>query len=259
MRSRASSRAYAAELAGARLGEAQLEGRRDLHDRHAPALRAWQEIERLRAEAEELVPEPLAARIGAQPGERLEGLRREADERARELADLRTELDAAQAASRLEERDGMLIEHAATIREAALGRARDEGERDQLGIERARAESQAARSDDLAQRVLGRPLRDADRAALETVQIADLQAAATRCENATRGATAPVMRVPASAIAAAVALFCALGALAIVFPGPRPVLARRGGGHRRDRRVPRLASAGELGRCAARWPCTRPA
>ena len=87
-----------ADLAGARLGEAQLEGRRDLHDRHAPALRAWQEIERLRSEAEELVPEPLAARIGAQPGERLEGLRREADERARELADLRTELDAAQVA-----------------------------------------------------------------------------------------------------------------------------------------------------------------
>ena len=97
-----------AELAGARLGEAQLEGRRDLHDRHAPALRAWQEIERLRSEAEELVPEPLAARIGAQPGERLEGLRREADERARELADLRAELDAAQAASQLEERDRVL-------------------------------------------------------------------------------------------------------------------------------------------------------
>ena len=214
-----------ADLAGARLGEAQLEGRRDLHDRHAPALRAWQEIERLRSEAEELVPEPLAARIGAQPGERLEGLRREADERARELADLRTELDAAQVASQLAERDRVLIEHAATIREAALGRARDEGERDQLGVERARAESQAARSDDLAQRVLGRPLRDADRAALETVQIADLQAAAARCENATRGATAAVMRVPASAIAGAVALFGVLAALAIAFPGPRPVLA----------------------------------
>ncbi len=56
------------ELAGARRGEAQLEGRRDLHDRHAPALRAWQELERLRDEAEELVPEALAARVGAQPG-----------------------------------------------------------------------------------------------------------------------------------------------------------------------------------------------
>ena len=73
--------------------------------------------------------------------------------------------------------------------------------------------------------MLGRPLRDADRAALETVQIADLQAAAARCENATRGATAPVMHVPASAIAGAVVLFCALAALAIAFPGPRPVLA----------------------------------
>ena len=108
----------------------------------------------------------------------------------RELADLRTELDAAQAASQLAERDRVLIEHAATIREAALGRARDEGERDQLGVERARAESQAARSDDLAQRVLGRPLRDADRAALETVQIADLQAAAARC--GTRRAAPPL-------------------------------------------------------------------
>src|SRR5204863_1336090 len=100
-----------AELEGARLGEAQLEGRRDLHDRHAPALRAWQEIERLRGEADELVPEPLAARIGPQPGARLEALRGEADERARELADLRSEIAAAQAASRLEERDGVLIEH----------------------------------------------------------------------------------------------------------------------------------------------------
>ena len=77
----------------------------------------------------------------------------------------------------------MLIEHAATIREAALARARDEGDREQLAVERARAESQAARSDDLAQRVLGRPLRDGRRAALETVQIADLQAAAARCED----------------------------------------------------------------------------
>ena len=212
------------ELASARRGEAQLEGRRDLHDRHAPALRAWQELERLRAEAEQLVPEPLAVRIGAEPGERLDSLRNEADERARELADLRSELEGARQASQLGERDRLLLEHAATIREAALGRARDEGEREQLGVERARAESQAARSDDLAQRVLGRPLRDADRAALETVQIADLQAAAARCESATRGATAPVMRVSVAAIAAAVALCVALGALAIALPGPRPVL-----------------------------------
>ena len=87
------------ELARARRGEAALEGRRDLHDRHAPALRAWQELERLRAEAEELVPEALAVRVGAQPGERLETLRGELDERRRELADLRTELEAAQLAS----------------------------------------------------------------------------------------------------------------------------------------------------------------
>ena len=43
---------------------------------------------------------PLAARVGAQPGERLEALRSELDERARELADLRAELEAAQLASR---------------------------------------------------------------------------------------------------------------------------------------------------------------
>ena len=70
-----------AELAAARRGEAQLDGRRDLHDRHAPALRAWQELERLRSEAEELVPEALAARVGAQAGERLEALRSELEER----------------------------------------------------------------------------------------------------------------------------------------------------------------------------------
>ena len=40
-----------ADLALARRSETKLDGRRDLHDRHAPALRAWQEIERLRAEA----------------------------------------------------------------------------------------------------------------------------------------------------------------------------------------------------------------
>ena len=88
-----SSRACA--RAGARSPrEAQLEGRRDLHDRHAPALRAWQELERLRVEAEELVPEALAARVGAQPGERLEALRGELDERRRELADTAAELEA---------------------------------------------------------------------------------------------------------------------------------------------------------------------
>jgi len=172
------------ELARARHEEAKLDGRRDLHDRHAPALRAWQELERLRSEAEELVPDALAARVGAQPGERIETLRNELDERRRELAGIRAELEAAQLASRLGERERSLIEHATTIREAALARARDEGDRDQLAVERARAEAQAARSDDLALRVLGHPLREVDRSALETVQIADLQAAATRCERA---------------------------------------------------------------------------
>ena len=38
-------------------------------------------------------------------------------------------------------REQVLIEHAATIREAALAHARDEGERGQLGIERTRAAS----------------------------------------------------------------------------------------------------------------------
>ena len=126
------------ELARARREEAKLDGRRDLHDRHAPALRAWQELERLRSEAEELVPEALAARVGAQPGERIETLRNELDERKRELAGIRAELEAAQLASRLGERERVLIEHAVTIRDAALARARDEGDRDQLAIERAR-------------------------------------------------------------------------------------------------------------------------
>ena len=112
------------ELALARRDEARLDGRRDLHDRHAPALRAWQELERLRAEAEELVPEALAARVGAQSGERIEALRGELDERGRELGDLRAELETAQVASQLGEREQVLIEHAATIREAALARAR---------------------------------------------------------------------------------------------------------------------------------------
>ena len=76
------------DLARARRGEAQLEGRRDLHDRHAPALRAWQELERLRSEAEAFVPEALAARVGAQPGDRLDGLRSELEERRREGAEL---------------------------------------------------------------------------------------------------------------------------------------------------------------------------
>jgi uncharacterized protein YhaN len=214
------------ELARARRDEAKLDGRRDLHDRHAPALRAWQELERLRSEAEELVPEALAARVGAQPGERIETLRNELDERKRELAGIRAELEAAQLASRLGERERVLIEHAGTIREAALARARDEGDRDQLAVERARAEAQASRSDDLALRVLGHPLREADRSALETVQIADLQAAATRCERAMPAASARVAHVPGGAVAAAAALCCVLAVLAAAAIGPRiPLLA----------------------------------
>jgi uncharacterized protein YhaN len=214
------------ELARARHEEARLDARRDLHDRHAPALRAWQELERLRSEAEELVPEALAARVGAQPGERIETLRSELDERKRELAGIRAELEAAQLASRLGERERALLEHATTIREAALARARDEGDRDQLAVERARAEAQAARSDDLSQRVLGHPLREADRSALETVQIADLQAAATRCERAMPAASARVAHVPGAAVAAAAALSCLLAVLAVAAIGPRiPLLA----------------------------------
>ena len=213
------------ELARARREEARLDARRDLHDRHAPALRAWQELERLRSEAEELVPEALAARVGAQPGERIETLRSELDERKRELAGIRAELEAAQLASRLGERERALIEHAATIREAALARARDEGDRDQLAVERTRAEAQAARSDDLALRVLGHPLREADRSALETVQIADLQAAATRCERSMPAASARVAHVPGGAVAAAAALCCLLVVLAAAAIGPRIALA----------------------------------
>jgi uncharacterized protein YhaN len=213
------------ELALARRQEARLDGRRDLHDRHAPVLRAWQELERLRAEAEELVPEPLAARVGAQPGERVEALRSELDERRRELAEIRAELEATQLAAQLNEREQVLIEYAATIREAALARARDEGERGQLAVERARAESQASRSDDLAARVLGHSLREADEAALETVGIADLQAAATRCERAMPAASARVAHVPGIAVAAAAALAGSLAAIAAAGIGPRVLLA----------------------------------
>ena len=213
------------ELARARRSEAQLEGRRDLHDRHAPALRAWQELERLRAEAEELVPDVLAARVGAQPAQRLEALRREVEERERELGDLRGELASARQAAQLGERERLLIEHAATVREAALAQARDAGERGQLGVERARAESQAARSDELASRVLGRPLGDGDGAALETVQLADLQAATTRCERAMPAASAPVAHVSAAAVGAALLLCVTLAGLAIAFAGARVPLA----------------------------------
>ncbi len=213
------------ELAGARRGEAQLEGRRDLHDRHAPALRAWQELERLRTEAEQLVPDALAARIGAQPGERLEALRREAEERERERIDLQGEVEAARQAAQVGEREQLLIAHAEMIREAALARARDEGERDQLSIERARAGSQASRSDDLAARVLGHPLGEADGAALETVQLADLQAATTRCERAMPAASASVAHVSATAVGAALLLCAGLAALAIAFAGARAPLA----------------------------------
>jgi uncharacterized protein YhaN len=214
-----------AALAGARRGEAQLEGRRDLHDRHAPALRAWQELERLRDEAEQLVPDALAARVGTEPGERLERLRREVDERGRELAGVRGELEQARLASQVGERDRLLLEYAATIREAALARARDEGEREQLGIERARAESHASRRDDLALRVLGHPLRGADEAALETVQVADLQAAAARCERAMPAASARVAHVPAAAVGGAAAICCILAGLAVVLAGLRLPLA----------------------------------
>jgi uncharacterized protein YhaN len=213
------------QLARARRDEARLDGRRDLHDRHAPALRAWQELERLRSEAEGLVPEPLAARVGAQPGERIETLRSELDERRRELGDIRVELEAAQLASRLGEREHVLIEHAAAIREAALARARDEGGREQLAIERTRAESHASRSDDLALRVLGHPLRQADETALEGVQIADLQAAATRCERAMPAASARVAHVPVAAAVAAAALCGMLALLAAAAIGPRVPLA----------------------------------
>src|SRR4029077_2270234 len=118
-----------------------------------------------------------------------------------------------------------LIEQAAIIREAALARARDEGERDQLTIERARAESQVTRSEELAQRVLGHPLRAADEAALETVQVADLQAATARCERSAPAASARVAHVPAAAVAATAVVALALVALAIALPGARVPLA----------------------------------
>ena len=112
-------------------------------------------------------------------------------------------------------------------------RARDEGERDQLGIERARA-----REPGRAQR---RPRRSAcsatrcataDEAALETVQVADLQAAATRCERSMPGARARASRtsrLPPS-VAAARALPSSSPRSPSRSPGGRasPLARRRG-------------------------------
>ena len=73
--------------------------------------------------------------------------------------------------------------------------------------------------------MLGHPLRTADEAALETVQVADLQAAATRCERSTQAASARVAHVPAVAVVAAAALCCALAVLAATAGGLRLPLA----------------------------------
>ena len=170
------------------------------------------------------MPEALSARAGSQPATASTACAESSTSAAASSPTSRPNWRR-RARRAIGERERAADEHAATIRDAALAQARDEGDRHQLGDRAGTRREPGGRSDDLARRVLGHPLRECDQAALETVQIADLQAAAGRCERAMPAASARVAHVPAVAVAVATALGAVLAILALVLPGIRPALA----------------------------------
>ena len=173
-----------ARLAEGRAKATEHERVRRRHERFAPVLRAQHEIERLRREADELVPIELCEQAGDDAASRIAQLREDLAMAIEECEQLDRELAIERGQAEECDRDRLLLGHAGTLHGLSALVERDRDDRRRLELETERATERAVAADDVAQRTLGRTLRGEDEPALGSVDSAALRAAIVRCERA---------------------------------------------------------------------------
>ncbi|MDX6376595.1 MAG: hypothetical protein QOE98_898 [Gaiellaceae bacterium] len=183
------------------------------HTELAPALAAWRDVERLKAEAAVILPRD--DDFPGDPADAVDRRRAEAADAERAATTARRQADQLQAIADVPEATRLLAARAAELRELAAEETGAADLRAAIGAAETAARARRAEADRRAEAVLGRPLEPADRAALDAVRTADLRAAVA-------AAAAPGRRTPA-AVAAIAGLACAV--LAVAGLGGRTVPA----------------------------------
>ena len=185
------------------------------HTDLAPALAAWRDVDRLRAEAAGML-----ARDDDFPGDPADAVdrrRAEAAEAERAATIAHRQADQLQALADVPDAVRLLAARATELRELA---AEEAGAADLRAAAGAAEAAERARLDDAGRRaeaVLGRPLQPGDRPALDAIRPADLRAAMA-------AAAVPLPRTP-SYLAAGAALVCAILAVAGVGGRTIPAIA----------------------------------
>lgn len=185
------------------------------HTDLAPALAAWRDVERLRAEAAAILPRD--DDFPGDPADAVDRRRAEAADAERAAVSARRQADQLQTVADVPEIARLLAARAAELRELAASEVGAADLRAAIGAAEASAHARRAETDRRAEAVLGRPLEAADRAALDAVHTADLRAAVA-------AAAAPRRRTPSS-VAASAGLACAVLAVAGVGGRTIPALA----------------------------------
>ena len=173
------------ELAGEREREEQLRrtasalvARLRRHTDLAPALAAWRDVERLRAEAAAILPRD--DDFPGDPADAVDRRRAEAADAERAATTARRQADQLQALADVPARGAACWPSArGELRELAAEESGAADLRAAIGAAEAALRARRAEVDRRAHAVLGRPLEPADRVALDTVRSADLRAAVT--------------------------------------------------------------------------------
>jgi uncharacterized protein YhaN len=195
---------------------AALAARRRRHAELAPALAAWRDAARLRAEADALLPGE--DDLPGDPADAVDRRRAEAADAARAATVARREADRLREQATVPDTIRVLAARAADLRALAAEEAARVDLESAIGAAEIAARARRADADRRAEAVLGRPLTAADRRALDTVRTADLRAAIA----ARRGGG---IRVSAAVATLFAALACAVLAVAGVGGHTVPALA----------------------------------
>jgi uncharacterized protein YhaN len=165
-------RAAEAEL---RREGAALAARHRRHAELAPALAAWRDATRLRAEADALLPGD--DDLPGDPADAVDRRRAEAADAERAAAAARREADRLRELAAVPDSVRLLSARATDLRALAAEEAARADLETAIGAAEVAARARRADADRRAEAVLGRPLTAADRRALDTVRTADLRGA----------------------------------------------------------------------------------
>jgi uncharacterized protein YhaN len=198
---------------------AALAARRRRHAELAPALAAWRDAARLRAEADALLPGD--DDLPGDPADAVDRRRTEAADADRAAAAARREADRLRELAAAPDSVRVLAARATDLRALAAEEAARTDLEAAIGASEAVARTRRSDADRRAEAVLGRPLTAADRRALDTVHTADLRGAIA----ARRGGGVRVSLAVATLFGA---LACAVLAVAGIGGHTPPALAALG-------------------------------